>query len=427
MAAGKPVIASRVGGIPELVGQGTGILVPPGDVAALGEAMTQLAEDARLRRDLSMGASAAAQRYTWTDSARRLDRIYRWAQTATRAHRPHSRRERVQVITPELPPQRVGVRAHAGAGSASAAPGAVRVSVIVPVFNAVRYLEECIGSVLGQSFTEWELLLVDDASTDGSEALARGYAERHPERIRYLEHPGRANRGVSATRNLGLAHARGEYVAFLDADDVWFPTKLEEQIQCFRANDAALMVYGRAGYWYSWTGRPEDASSDDEFGMGVGEGLFQPPVLVTALVEGRGRAPLVSDALVRTTAARGAGGFPEDMSFYEDRVFFVRVELAGPVYVAERCWVRYRQHAASSSATIDPRRGRSRARGVYLRRLEKRLAERGYRGSPLWDLAREQSFAHRHPFAATMLDHARRLRGRLRRRAHSDDSPAAAS
>ena len=304
---------------------------------------------------------------------------------------------------------------------------AVRVSVIVPIFNAGSYLEECIASVLGQSFTDWELLLVDDASTDGSEAVARAHAQRHPDRIRYLEHPGRANRGVSASRNLGLTHARGEYVAFLDADDVWLPTKLEEQTEYLQTHDRVLMVYGRAWYWYAWTGRPEDAASDDELGMGLGDGLLQPPALVTALVEGRARAPLVSDALLRADAIHDVGGFPEEMSIYEDRVFFVRVALAGPVYVAEKCWVKYRQHPASSSHTIDPMKGRTRARGVYLRWLARYLGERGYRGSPLWQMAKEQSFVHNHPLAAAMRDRARRLRRRLRRLVVSGGPRGAAS
>lgn len=305
----------------------------------------------------------------------------------------------------------------------------VRVSVIVPFFDSLPYLDECIKSVLAQTFTDWELLLVDDASTDGSEALARGYAARRPDCIRYMQHRGRANRGVSASRNLGLAQARGEYVAFLDADDVWLSTKLDEQVAYLQAHAEAVMVYGRLRFWYSWTGRPEDVALDQDVDMGVEEGLHYPPALVIALLEGKARAPLPSDALLRTAALRDVGGFEEDRSFsvYEDRVAFVRLELAGPVYVAQECWVKYRQHPASSSATIDRTKERTRARRAYLRWLETHLAERGYRGSLLWQLAREQSFAYRHPLAATMLERARRLRSRLRRRVESEEPRVAAS
>ena len=291
------------------------------------------------------------------------------------------------------------------------------VSVVVPFRDAAAFLDECVGSVLAQSFSDWELLLVDDASTDGSAALARDHAARQPDRIRYLEHSGSANRGVSASRNLGLSHARGEYVAFLDADDVWLPRKLEEQVEYLRAHPEAVMVYGRMSYWYSWTHRPEDALRDEEIDMGVDEGLYHPPALVTALLEATARAPLPSDALVRTQVAREVGGFAEDRSFavYEDRVFFVRIELAGPVFATQKCWVKYRQHPASSSATIERTNGRIRARTAYLRWFESHLVERGYRGSPLWRLAREHSFPYRHPVAAAVLERARGWRRRLRR------------
>src|SRR5690349_17341742 len=86
-----------------------------------------------------------------------------------------------------------------------------RVSVICIFFEAQRYFAEAIDSVLAQDFDDFELLLVDDGSSDASSEIAKGYARLQPERVRFLEHPNHANRGMSATRNLGLRHARGEY------------------------------------------------------------------------------------------------------------------------------------------------------------------------------------------------------------------------
>ena len=108
---------------------------------------------------------------------------------------------------------------------------ATGVSCIVIFLNEERFLAEAIDSVLAQTHESWELLLVDDGSTDGSAAIAREFAERHPDRVRYLRHPGRANLGMSAARNLGLAHARGRYVGFLDADDAWLPGQAAEQVE----------------------------------------------------------------------------------------------------------------------------------------------------------------------------------------------------
>src|SRR5262249_6096994 len=97
------------------------------------------------------------------------------------------------------------------------------VSVVTPFWNARSFIAEAIESVLAQEFQSWELLLVDDGATDGSTDIARDYAGRFPEKIRYLEHEGHANRGSSCARNLGIRDAKGAYIAFLDADDVWTP------------------------------------------------------------------------------------------------------------------------------------------------------------------------------------------------------------
>src|SRR5690349_4685532 len=105
-----------------------------------------------------------------------------------------------------------------------------QVSVVMIFFNAEQFIEEAILSVVAQAYTCWELLLVDDGSCDGSTALARTYARRYPSRVRYFEHPQHSNRGMSASRNLGIQHASGEYITFLDADDVWFPNTLQRQV-----------------------------------------------------------------------------------------------------------------------------------------------------------------------------------------------------
>lgn len=103
------------------------------------------------------------------------------------------------------------------------------VSIITPCYNAASVLSETIGSVRAQTYGEWEMLVVDDCSTDGSDKIAQEYARRDP-RIRYLKTE-RPSGSPTVPRNLGLEAARGEYVAFLDADDLWLPEKLEEQVR----------------------------------------------------------------------------------------------------------------------------------------------------------------------------------------------------
>jgi len=98
-----------------------------------------------------------------------------------------------------------------------------RVSVVIPAYNAERFLAQAVGSVLGQTYRDLEVIVIDDGSTDATSSVVDSYAGR----IRYQR---QANAGVSAARNAGFRLAAGEFVAFLDADDLWEPTKLERQI-----------------------------------------------------------------------------------------------------------------------------------------------------------------------------------------------------
>src|SRR5215510_12099685 len=156
------------------------------------------------------------------------------------------------------------------------------VSAIIIFLNEEKFLQEAIESVFAQTYDQWELLLVDDGSTDASTAIARRYAEQYPEKVRYLEHVGHQNRGMSAARNLGVRNAKGEYIAFLDADDVWLPLKLEQQVAILNSQPEAAMVYGNTLYWYSWTKNPEDLKRDRIPKLGVPPNtLVKPPELLT--------------------------------------------------------------------------------------------------------------------------------------------------
>lgn len=115
------------------------------------------------------------------------------------------------------------------------------VSVVTPVWNAAATLAEAVASVRSQTLADWELLLVDDASQDGSRALARALAAAEP-RIRLIERA--ANGGAAAARNDGIRAARGRLVAFLDADDRWYPGKLARQAEFMAAGGHALVFSG---------------------------------------------------------------------------------------------------------------------------------------------------------------------------------------
>ena len=111
------------------------------------------------------------------------------------------------------------------------------VSIIMPLYNAAPYVGEAMGSVLAQTFSDWELIVVDDASTDESYAAACACKKDDP-RIVMLSHE--ANRGAGAARDTALAHARGRFIAYLDADDYWYPTKLQRQLDFMGKNGCPL-------------------------------------------------------------------------------------------------------------------------------------------------------------------------------------------
>lgn len=223
-----------------------------------------------------------------------------------------------------------------------------RVSVVVIFRDEIRFLGEAIESVLAQSEERWELLLVDDGSGDGSGAVAARHASQAPERIRCLEHEGGINRGTSASRNLGASEARGEYLAFLDGDDVWLPHKLSEQVAILEAHADAALVYGAAEYWHSWSGDPADATRNVVRPIGVEPGLIDPPTVLTLALESKAPVAWPSDLLVRRQAFEQVGGFEERFrGMFDDQAFLAKVCLAHPVFVSDACWFRYRRHERS--------------------------------------------------------------------------------
>jgi glycosyltransferase involved in cell wall biosynthesis len=283
------------------------------------------------------------------------------------------------------------------------------VSVVMPIWNGERFLEQAVESVISQTWPHWELVLVDDGSTDRSREIATSYAERLPQKVRVLEHPGRVNRGISASVNLGLRAGRGDLFALLDADDVWLPEKLERQVPLLLGRPEADWLYGNTMYWFGWSGDPEDVSRDFVPPLRLPAGtLVEPPHLLTRFLRREATVPCTCALLVRRGAVARSGGFEESFrTQYTDQTFYARLALSSSVLVADGCWERYRQHADSSCA-VSKRSGTDRRfRLGYLTWLEDVLAELGVSDPDLWGALRRELRACRHP----RLDRAlRRLR-----------------
>lgn len=169
----------------------------------------------------------------------------------------------------------------------------VTVSVVIPLFNAVDLICDTVGTVLAQTWKDWELIVVDDGSTDGSGEVVKSFGQR----LRYYAFE---NGGVAKARNRGIALARGRYLALLDHDDLWAPAKLERQVEVLdRRPDVGLVTTGIAHI-------ERDGTPKLDAPAGPSSRFYQ------LFVKGFGPTP--STVMIRRTAIEQAGGFDERFS-----------------------------------------------------------------------------------------------------------------
>ncbi len=200
------------------------------------------------------------------------------------------------------------------------------VSVVIPAFDAEAYIEEALASVLAQSLAPVEVVVVDDGSRDGTAARAAAVDPR----VRVLR---QENRGVSAARNAGVSAAQGAWVAFLDADDAWEPTKLEEQMAV--ARDPSLSAVHCGATLMDAQGRATGRVLRGRGGMALEDLLsFRREVCVTG----------GSGLLVRRSTLDEVGGFYEGLSTSADWDLYRRLAASGPLGYVDSPLVRYRLH-----------------------------------------------------------------------------------
>jgi glycosyltransferase involved in cell wall biosynthesis len=286
------------------------------------------------------------------------------------------------------------------------------VSVIMPFLNVARFLDEAIESVRAQTYTRWELLLCDDGATDGGREIARRYAALDPQRIRHLVHTDGATHGASATRNLGIAAARGSLIALLDGDDVWFPAKLEEQVAILAERADADALYGVTELWYGWTGAPEDAARDSRPPGGIPPNtLLAPRALLAGMLRRELLVPCTCSIIMRAEAVRRSGGFVDEFrQIYTDVAFYSKLSLGSSVLYVERCWDRYRRHAASAYSEVQRQGAGREARLRWLTWLDRYLDGTDARDDRKLRVALRASMRReRYPRLFGIVDGARRL------------------
>ena len=217
------------------------------------------------------------------------------------------------------------------------------VSIITPAFNAAPFVAQTIDSIRAQTFDDWELVIVDDGSTDGTTDLIAGYQERDG-RIRLLH---QANAGPSAARNQAMRAARGAYFAFLDSDDTWEPDYLERQLAVFRDYPDTHLVTGVARY----RGGPRDGRVMRPFVAGY-------PRLTLRDIIADDTAVFIM-TIFRRAVFETIGGLDESQRRSEDYEFWLRAATSGFVFrrnPAPLGHYRIRQGSASQN-TVEMLRG----------------------------------------------------------------------
>lgn len=239
---------------------------------------------------------------------------------------------------------------------------APEISILMTVYNTEEFLGEAIESVLRQqTLRRWELLIVDDGSTDSSLNIAQRYAARHPDRITVLQHPSRRNLGISVSRNLALSHARGRRVAFLDSDDVYLPHHCETLAAVLDTFPKVAMVYGAAERWVHHS-LPFDeiAARAARWGQnylpplvpsGRRAGRLSPGTLVKWFQADESLVPCICSVMVTRQSALAVDGFCDTFrGLYDDQAFHAKMSRRFPIYALDTCVARYRQHPRSCCA-----------------------------------------------------------------------------
>jgi len=215
------------------------------------------------------------------------------------------------------------------------------VSVIIPTYNRRDYVQEAIDSVLAQTHTDYEIIVVDDGSTDGTgEALRARYGDR----IRYVW---QENQGESVARNRGIEMAQGEYVAFLDSDDLWLPEKLEKEVPVLEASHDAVLVFTPA-----W---PVDAGGQRLSDIAISGGIDRNKLTLEALCMENALGSAGSTALVRRGSLERVGGFDRSIRYSEDWDLWLRLRQRGCFAFVQEPLAHIRQHAGSQFHGRDPK------------------------------------------------------------------------
>ncbi|MFC2025019.1 glycosyltransferase [Chloroflexota bacterium] len=212
----------------------------------------------------------------------------------------------------------------------------MRVSVIIPTYNRAHLISNAIDSILAQTFNDFELIIVDNFSSDDTESVVKSYVDR---RIRYFKNN---NNGlVSINRNYGIENSRGEYIAFLDDDDSWLPKKLEKQVSLLESNNELGLVYSDC---YVIDDNDNIRENTYCYGRKLAKGkafneLFQSNFI-----------PMLT-VVIRKEALDKVGGFNPRYKIAEDYDLWLRIAAHYPIDFTDQPLAKFRVHSQSSYQT----------------------------------------------------------------------------
>ncbi len=206
----------------------------------------------------------------------------------------------------------------------------MKVSIIIPAYNSMKFLPETLASVWQQTFSDFEVLIVDDGSSDN---IKEWVSQIDDARLKLIA---QVNQGASAARNTGIKAARGEYIAFLDADDIWMPTKLETHVSYLDKNPDVGLVY-------SWTAITDaEGKPTGRVMTPADEGDVWKKILVRNIV-------VCPSVLVRRCCFDKVGLFIDSLRFNEDWEMWIRIASQYQFAVIKEPLVYYRQHPNNTS------------------------------------------------------------------------------
>ncbi len=327
LQAGLPVIAARRGALPEVIRDGVnGLLFEAENAADLRRCLERLRTDTRLREQLTPAATPIRDPAAY---AQDMEAVYEAVQGKPREEGPRPGPLPAREGRSQLPPTRA-------------------VSVCLPTYNGADYVEEALRSILNQSYQDFELLVVDDGSTDATLGIVQSFSDP---RIQLHRNPTRL--GIPANWNRCLELAAGELVCVFHQDDVMLPENLERKVQLLSADETA-------GFVHSGVETLAEESAPSSFADWIEDATEDtlwdgPEYFRTLLLNGnRVCAPTV---LARRSALLEQGGFDPDLGFACDYAMWLRLCLTHRVGFLARPLVRYRWHGGNASHAYQFERG----------------------------------------------------------------------